>query len=210
MMSRLPDHQEMQDFARRAGADLTSCYLALPKIQEHGLDLDHPRSEKLARGECNRSARNEWNQGIWIEDAERMAAADGPADAAGVDLRERCRALWDTTFAPGQVVDNTEEVQILELLKLKHALKERDRLVLDLRFEQGLNIGEVAEKLEKTPQAIYAAFARMRGILPAAWRRRNWVNENCSLKKLRSGGIESARVVVEKNRQLGWDLGGEA
>lgn len=50
---------EMQEFSARIKVDLASCYLALPRIRKHGLNLDNPRAEKLARGEANRWKRGD-------------------------------------------------------------------------------------------------------------------------------------------------------
>lgn len=201
--------QEMEAFSRRIKVELVFCWLALPKIQRFQLDLDHPRAAKLARGEANRSARNEWSQGISLDDAELIAGSSGSSDAGVLDMREQCRAaLSDTTFAPGQIEENGYEAQIIALLKLKHAVKPRDREILEMRFEKSLSISEIAEKKGQSPQAVYAAFKRMREVLPDAKKRQEWVDEHCAIETL--AGVESAPVVLDKTGQMGWDLAVQA
>ena len=199
---------EMQAFSDRIKIGLTDCWLALPRIKKHGLTLDHPRAEKLARGERNRSLRAEWSQGIGFGQAEMIAGSAESAGSGMEDLRQQCRdAVSSTTFAPGQIVEDENEIRIQGLLNLKHAVKKRDRAVLEMRFEQGLSIKEIAAKKEQTVQSVYESFARMREILPEARERKEWVDEHCSIEKL-SCGVESAPVILQKDGQTGWDLGG--
>ena len=175
-MSRLPGLQEMQAFATRAGCDLTSAYLALPKINEFKLPLDHPRAAKLARSEANGSMRAEWSQGICLEKAENVGSPAGfPGlnfhEIGGVEnLREVCRtATSDFSLAPGQIDEESEQEQrIARMMQLKHQVKPGDREVLESRFEQGLSIKEIAVKKEQTDKAIYASFARMQKLMRAA------------------------------------------
>jgi predicted DNA-binding protein YlxM (UPF0122 family) len=197
----------MEEFSGRIGISLTDCWLALPRIKKHGLTLDHPRAEKLARGERNRSLRAEWSQGIGFEQAELIAGSAESAGGGMEDLRQQCRdAVSSTTFAPGQIDEDENELRISGLLKLKHAVKKRDRAVLEMRFEQGLSIKEIAAEKEQTVAAIYESFARMRDILPDAQKRADWVDEHCSIEKL-ACGVESAPVVLQKDGQTGWDMG---
>ena len=205
---KTPSQQEMQEFAQRARADLASAYLALPKIKKHGLDLDHPRAAKFARGEMNRSTRSEWSLGIGLDQAETLAAAPS-GDSQVADLIEKCRAgLADETFAPGQIDElGEDERRIQRMLELKNQLKPRDREILELRFEQGLSIKEIAERVEKTDGAIYAAFHKLKPELRGIKERQDWVDEHCGLDKL-AGGVDAAPVILRANQQLGWDLGG--
>ncbi len=76
-----------------------------------------------------------------------------------------------------------------------------------MRFEQGLSIKEIAAKKEQTVQSVYESFARMKRIMPEAFSRRVWVDEHCSIEKL-AGGVESAPVILQKDGQTCWDLGG--
>ena len=231
-MSRLPSQQVMQELAKRARADLASCYLALPKIKKWGLTLDHPRAAKLARGEMNRSTRSEWACGLIMPEADRPA---GVVDAETSLLGERAAMRVDehqlaprfqakpkepkkwptplinlaekfTEFAPGQVDEESErEQQVKRLLQLKNQLKHRDREVLELSFEQGLSIQEIAEKVEKTGGAIYATFHKLKHEIKGIKERQDWVDAHCSLDKF-SGGVDSAPVILQANQQLGWDL----
>ena len=232
---KTPDLQQMQELAKRARADVASCYLALPKIKKWGLGLDHPRAAKLARGEMNRSTRAEWACGLI------MPEADGPAGIVDADttqtvaergamrvdesqLAPRFQAKpekeskkWPmplinfaekfTELAPGQIDGESErEQQVKRLLQLKNQLKPRDREVLELSFEHGLSIQEIAEKVEKTDGAIYATFHKLKPELRGVKERQDWVDEHCGLDKL-AGGVDSAPVILQENQQLGWDLG---
>ena len=228
---KTPSQQEMQEFATLARVDIASAYLALPKIRKHGLDLDHPRAAKLARGEMNRSARAEWACGVTMPQRDGRAAvvdADTPATAERgamqVDesqLAPRFRAKpekeskkWPmalinananlTTFAPGQVDEDSEnEQRIVAMLELKHQIKPRDKEVLELRFEQGLNIQQVADAVGKTRSAIYATIDKLKTELRDARERKDWGDEHNALRL----GTGDAPVVLNKTGQLGWDLG---
>lgn len=213
--------QEMQAFAMRASTkrthvELADAYLALPRIRKWGLELDDPRAAKLARAEVNRGKRNEWSGGIGLEQAEDLATMTSSVSLSreSADLADRCAGrLRDETYAPGQIdegdPDEIRERQIQELFKLKAALKPRDRLVLEMLFEDDLTIKEIAERTGKGVKAIYEAIKRMRtqNLLSEEKARRDWVDEHCSIEKL-AGGVESAPVVLLKNQQLGWDWGG--
>ncbi len=230
---RTPDLQQMQEFAKLAKSDLASAYLALSKIKKWGLTLDHPRAAMLARGEMNRSTRSEWACGLTmpkidgpagIVDAETPLL--GERAAMTVDehqLAPRFQAKpekeskkWPmplinfaekfTEFSPGQLDGESErEQQVKRLLQLKNQLKPRDREVLELSFEHGLSIQEIAEKVEKTDGAIYATFHKLKPELRGVKERQDWVDEHCSLDKF-SGGVGSAPVILQENQQLGWDL----
>lgn len=201
-----PDTRAIQEFSRLAKVDLASCWLALPKIKEWGLSLDHPRAAKIARGEHNRAIRAEWPGGMSFDSAEMLAAsAGGSGDAELEDLAEKCRgAVADETFAPGQIDDGGADGQISRMMRLKNAVKPRDRETLELRFERGLNIAEIAAEVGKTPSAIYARFDRMKPILRAARERADWEEEHNGM--LLAHGNAPAPVVLSKNGQLGWDL----
>ena len=97
------------------------------------------------------------------------------------------------------------EAQKKEALRLGGALKPRDRPILDLYMGQGLKITQVAEKLGKKPKTVYASVARMGKPMRAEKLRREWVEEHCSIDQL-AGGVESARIVLDKAGQLGWEL----
>ena len=201
-----PLFAEMEVFAKRVKVDLAAAYLALERIQKWGLSLDHPRAEKLARAERNRFLRGQWSLGVSLDRAEALA---GSSDHAGADLenhREQCRsATADFRYAPQGWGDDAGEItreRIEMLLKLKHALKPRDRETIELRFEKGLSIKEIAVEKGQSDKAIYAAFARMCKILPGALERKLWTDEHCSAE-----GSGDAPVILEKNQQLGWDLG---
>ena len=201
-----PLFAEMEAFAKRVKVDLAAAYLALERIQKWGLSLDHPRAAKLARAEKNRFMRGQWSLGVSLDRAEAVA---GSSDHAGADLenhREQCRqAVADSRYAPQGWSDDAGEItreRIEMLLKLKHALKPRDRETIALRFEEGLSIKEIAARKGQSDKAIYAAFARMREILPDALERKLWTDEHCSAE-----GPGDAPVILEKNQQLGWDLG---
>lgn len=230
-MSRLPDQQAMQNFAARAKCDLASAYLALPKIHEHKLSIEHPRAAKLARGQANRSARAEWSCALTMpeSDARRrsldaVTALCPERGAMAVDesqLAQRFRARekkedkrWPmalintdadlTKFAPGQIdEESAREQQITRMLKLKAAVKPRDREVLELRFEQGLEIAEIAEKTGKTRAAIYKSIDRIKPLLHDARERNDWETEHNGMRL----GTGDAPVVLNKTGQLGWDLG---
>lgn len=223
--------QQMHEFAKRAGCDIASAYLALPKINEHKLTLAHPRAAKLARGQANRSERAEWGCGLTMPESDGRASvldADtalfAERGAMRVDesqLAERFRAKpekeskkWEmalinadarlTTYAPGQLDEESErERQVTRMLKLKAAVKPRDSDVLELRFEQGLAIAEIAEILGKTPAAIYKALDRIKPLLYDARERADWETEHNGLRM----GTGDAPVVLNKTGQLGWDLG---
>lgn len=203
MSALLVTPAEMQEFAKRAGVDLASCYLALATIERWGLTLDSARAAKLARGEANRSVRNEWSLGIRLEAAENLAAASSSSlDSAGADLRDRCRsALRDERLAPGQI-ENGDNDHSAALLSLKNQLKPRDRKVLEW-LVQGLTVAEIAEKKGQTPAAIYACLARIKPLLADASARKEWEKTHNSLLI----GTGDAPVILEKNQQLGWDLG---
>ena len=231
---RTPDLQQMQEFAKLAKSDLASAYLALSKIKKWGLTLDHPRAAMLARGEMNRSTRSEWACGLTMPKIDGPAGVVdaetpllGERGAMRVDegqLAPRFQAKpekepkkWPmalinlnekfTEFSPGQIDEESErEQQVKRLLQLKNQLKSRDREVLELRFEQGLSIQEIAEKVEKTDGAIYATFHKLKSELKEIKERQDWVDAHCSLDKL-AGGVESAPVILQANQQLGWDLG---
>jgi DNA-binding CsgD family transcriptional regulator len=75
------DAQEMEAFSRRIEVDLADCYLALPRIWNHGLTLDHPRAAKLARGEANRSLRADRAAGVITPPSDgRQASSDSDSD----------------------------------------------------------------------------------------------------------------------------------
>ena len=75
------DALEMEAFSRRIKVDLADCWLALPRIWQHGLTIDHPRAAKLARGEANRSARADRAAGVITPPRDgRQAAADSDTD----------------------------------------------------------------------------------------------------------------------------------
>jgi DNA-directed RNA polymerase specialized sigma24 family protein len=230
-MSRLPDLQEMQAFAKRAGCDVASAYLALPKIAEHKLTIDHPRAAKLARGQANRSARAEWSCALTMPESDGRAGtvdADTPlcaergamqVDESQIAPRFRDREKkedkrWPmalvhsdarlTTYAPGQIDEESEiEARIKRALHLKYQVEPRDREVLELRFERGLKIAEIAEKTGKTRAAIYKSLDRMKPLLYDARERSDWEDEHNGLRI----GTGDAPVVLHKNQQLGWDLG---
>ena len=232
---KTPDLLQMQEFARRAKSDLASAYLALPKIKKWGLDLDHPRAGMLARGEMNRSTRSEWTCLVTMPEFDccRAGAVDaetpltperGAMRVNEGQLAPRFQAKpkepkkWPmplinlaekfTEFAPGQVDEESErEQQVKRLLKLKNQLKPRDRKVLELSFEQGLSIQEIAEKVEKTNKAIYATFHKLKPEIKEIKERQDWVDQHCSLDKL-AAGFDAAPVILLANQQLGWDLGG--
>ena len=231
---KTPDQQIMQEFAKRAGADLASSYLALPKIKKWGLGLDHPRAAMLARAEANRSIRAEWACGLTMPEIDGPAGvvdADTPTVAAErgamqVDESqlaprfqsqpEKKSKKWPmalisfaekfTELSPGQIDEESErEQQVKRLLQLKNQLKPRDREVLELSFEQGLSIQEIAEKVEKTGGAIYATFHKLKPEIKEIKERQDWVDQHCSLDKL-AGGVDAAPVILQANQQLGWDL----
>jgi len=203
-----PDTRALQEFSQRVHVDLASCFLALPKIKEWGLSLDHPRAAKIARGEANRSKRAEWSPGgLSFDVAETIAAsAGGTGDAKMDDLIDRCRsAAADETYAPGQILDDDQDAMIAKMMRLKAALKPRDRERLEMRFEKGMSIQEIAVALGVADKTIYAAIARMKGILRAALERSDWADAH-NLLRLASGDDAPAPVVLDKTGQLGWDL----
>ncbi len=225
---------EIEAFSKKIKVDLASCWLSIPRIKKWGLSLDHPRAGKLARGEMNRSIRSEWACGLIMPEIDGQA---GVVDAETPFTQERAAMRVDegqlaprfqakpekdkkwpmplinfaekfTEFAPGQVDEESErEQQIKRLLQFKNRLKPRDREVLELSFEHGLSIKEIAEKVEKTGGAIYATFSKLKNEIKGIKERQDWVDEHCSLDKL-AGGVESAPVILQANQQLGWDLGG--
>ena len=204
-----PDTRALQEFSQRVHVDLASCFLALPKIKAWGLSLDHPRAAKIARGEANRSKRAEWSPGSMSFDAaETMAAsAGGTGDAVMDDLVGRCRsALSDTTYAPGQILDDDQDALIAKMMRLKAALKPRDRERLEMRFEHGLSIQEIAVALGVADKTIYAAIERMKSILRGALERSDWEEAHNLLLRLAADEDDAAPVVLSKNGQLGWDL----
>ena len=231
---KTPSQQSMQEFAKLAKSDLASAYLALPKIKKWGLTLDHPRAAKLARGEMNRFTRSEWGSGVKmpeIDGPRRAVDADTqPTQERGAmqvnegQLAPRFQAKpekeskkWPmplinfsekfTEFSPGQIDEESErEQQVKRLLQLKNQLKPRDKEVLELSFEQGLSVQEIAEKVEKTGGAIYATFHKLKPEIKEIKERQDWVDKHCSLDKL-AWGVESAPVILQANQQLGWDLG---
>lgn len=207
-----PQFLEMEVFAKRCKVDLAAAYLALERIQKWGLDLDHPRSEKLARAERNRFMRGQWSIGVSLDRAEAVAGSSGHAGDDLENHREQCRdAIADFRYAPAGWDDDAGAItreRIEQLLALKHSLKRRDRETIELRFEKGLSIPEIAAEKGQCDKTIYAAFVRMRDILPAAMERKLWVDEHC-----KGVGTGDAPVILEKNQQLGWDmesLGGDA
>lgn len=201
-----PHAAEMEVFAKRVKVDLAAAYLALERIQKWGLSLDHPRAEKLARAEKNRFMRGQWSLGVSLDRAEAVAGSTGHGDDDLENHREQCReAIADFRYAPAGWDDDAGEItreRIEMLLKLKHALKPRDRETIELRFEKGLSIQEIAVEKGQSDKTIYAAFARMRDVLPGALERKIWVDEHC-----KGEGTGDAPVILEKNHQLGWDLG---
>ena len=212
--------QEMQEFARRASTkrtavDLADAWLALPRIRKWGLELDDPRSAKLARAEVNRGKRSEWSGGIGLEQAEDLAAMTHSVSLSrdSADLADRCAGgMRDEKYAPGQVDDGdpdaVREKQIQELLKYKAALKPRDREILELLFEDDLTVKEIAGKLGKGVGAIYEALKRMRkqGLLADEKARREWADEHNNMR-LALGDDAPVPVVLLKTGQMGWDLG---
>ena len=227
-----PKTLEMQAFAERAKADIASCYLALPKIKKWGLTIHHPRAAMLARGEDNRSLRAEWASAVSMPARDEIASvldAEASAverDAMQVDetqiaprFRQKAADKEDKkkwvmnlinhddlyyTFAPGQVDEADErEQQITRMFELQNAVKPRDREVLELRFNQGLSINEIAIKLGKSRQCIYQRFDRMKPLLRNARERADWNDAHNAL----ANGTGDAPVVLQKDGQLEWDLG---
>lgn len=203
-----PDTRALQEFSQRVHVDLASCWLALPKIKEWGLSLDHPRAAKIARGEANRSKRAEWSPGsLSFDNAETMAAsAGGTGDAKMDDLIDRCRsAAADETCAPGQILDaDDQDALISRMMRLKAALKPRDRERLEMRFEKGMSIQEIAVALGVADKTIYKSIERMKDILRAALERSDWEDAHNGLRLAGAGA--PAAVVLDKTGQLGWDL----
>lgn len=229
-----PSGDEIAAFSAKVKVDLADCYLALPRILKWGLNLDHPRAGKLARAEANRSIRAEWACGLIMPEADGPAgivdadttqtvAERGAMRVDESQLAPRFQAKpekeskkWPmplinfaekfTELAPGQVNGESErEQQVKRLLRLKNQLKPRDREVLELSFEQGLSIQEIAEKVEKTGGAIYATFHKLKPEIKEIKERQDWVDQHCSLDKL-AGGVDAAPVILQANQQLGWDL----
>ena len=87
------------------------------------------------------------------------------------------------------------------LLSLTREIKPRDKKVLELRFEQGLSVAQIAEYVGKTESAIYECFDRNKSRLRAALERQEWCDEH------NDNGTGDAPVVLGKTGQLGWDLG---
>ncbi|MHB1644587.1 MAG: sigma factor-like helix-turn-helix DNA-binding protein [Acidithiobacillus sp.] len=228
-----PKVAEIEAFAHRARCDIASAWLALPKIKKYGLSLDHPRAAKLARGEANRSTRAEWGSGLTMPERDGRAGvidSDTPisaekgamqVDEAQIaprfrEAKEKEGKRWPmplinadaafTTYAPGQIDEGSEkDWQITRTLQLKAAVKPRDQAVLELRFEQGLSIAEIAESLNKTPAAIYKSIDRIKPLMRDARERNDWENEHNGMRL----GTGDAPVVLGKTGQLGWDLGAE-
>lgn len=201
-----PRTQEMQAFSERVGVNVTDCWLALQRIQKWGLTLDHPRAAVLARGEANRAYRETHALGMSFESAEMLAASSAHLDADLSDLVEKCRdALSDERLAPGQPEGSADDQRIDHLLSLKYQAKPRDREILELRFEQGLNIKEIAARVGKTRGAVYEAFKRMRSLMRDAKIRQDWSDAHCNFQCLATKDTPAA-VVLDKTGQLGWDL----
>lgn len=113
-------------------------------------------------------------------------------------------------FSPDQITDRINEIieheyRISLVMRLKAAVKPRDREILELRFEKGMKIREIAEHLARSRADIYAAIKRMRPLLRDARERAEWELEHSILEK----GTGDAPVVLDKTGQLGWDLGAE-
>ncbi|MBE7567815.1 sigma factor-like helix-turn-helix DNA-binding protein [Acidithiobacillus sp. HP-11] len=204
-----PRALEMQAFSERVGVNITDCWLALQRIQKWGLTLDHPRAAVLARGEANRAFRETHALGMSLESAEMLSASAGGLDDEMANLAEKCRdALSDEKLAPGQEEGSEDDRRIDEALELKHSVKPRDKNILELRFDKGLSIAEIAAHVGKTRSAIYAAFDRMCPVMHAAKERKEWADKHCNLDNL-TGKDAPAPVVLEKDGQLGWNLDGD-
>lgn len=96
---------EMQKFSARIKVDLASCYLALPRIRKHGLDLDNPRAEKLARGEASRFKRGDKPVG---------GIVDAPRDGLAAN-----NSNGDATAGPGGTFMKVDESLIAERFREK-------------------------------------------------------------------------------------------
>lgn len=201
-----PRTLEMQAFSERVGVNITDCWLALERIQKWGLTLDHPRAAVLARAEANRAYRETHALGMSFESAEILSASSAGLDAEMSDLVEKCRdALSDERLAPGQLEGSADDQRIDHLLGLKYQVKPRDREILELRFEQGLNIKEIAARVGKTRGAVYEAFKRMRPLMRDAKNRLDWADVHCNFQCIATKDAPAA-VVLDKTGQLGWDL----
>lgn len=201
-----PLAHEMRAFSEKCGVDLTDCWLALQRIQKWNLTLDHPRAAVLARAESNRTYRETHALGFSFESAEMLAASASGLDDKMADLVEQCRdALSDERLAPGQEEGSEDDRRIDEALELKSALKPLDQKILEMRFEKGMSIREIAAQLGKTRSAVYEAFKRMRPIMHEAKKRKEWADAHCNLQNLTAYDVP-ARIVLAKDGQLGWDL----
>lgn len=108
---------------------------------------------------------------------------------------------------PAEARDAERESLKKAALGMRAALKPRDREVLDLYVGQGMTAKQVADCIGKTDKAVYASIARMKTPMREERERKEWVDEHCSIEKL-ACGVASAPVILQKDQQLGWDLGG--
>lgn len=123
---------------------------------------------------------------------------------------EKELAFEPAFFAEHRAAVIEHERRTAIMMDLRGSLKKHDQEILELRFERGLNIYEIAAHFGQTHKAIRAAFQRIAEILFKARERKEWADEHCNLQVLAADDeMPVVPVVLEKDGQLGWDLDGE-
>lgn len=175
-------------------------------------DTDHPCTggtwmpvykEKIA--DCFHEKKREDKK--WAMAAIHGVTPAGPLDKLLGKEEAAERVAAGLPSDPQEALDFEMEAQKQQALALRGALKPRDRPVLDLYMGQGLSIKQTAEILGKKPKTLYETVKRMGKPMREERVRREWVAAHCSVERL-AGGVESAPIVLGKNGQMGWDLGG--